>query len=371
MSLNDKILEIIENWGCLSTEEITRVLKEQCQIDKSPRTIQRHIRQLVEEGELTPDKPRGREQTYSLVERVCVEPTSLWDRLKHSFEQVGGNLVEIKVQKASYAGRDPETGWRVYDYDVESSIEGIMVLKGAVELVATARSAGIYIGNEYDGIVLTSDPIGYKYRLLWKGRLYEVKDVEERCDGYNFSYRIAYLDELVLDGDGKKIASVHMPRIVSDGRNQTKAFLTSYLADANIVRDDGSTEAAYCVIYATSDYDMIMEEFRASSSPVDGLHLIGEPDSRPLIGASQTAYGYEEHVPVFVFTIDKAGITGAKLKRMMEAELRRVCETYPIGKECTRPRLERRRDYDQRLGSTILHSTEFVLNYRHARTSKL
>jgi len=235
-----------------------------------------------------------------------------------------------------------------------------MVLKSAVELVAMAQSFKIYIGDRFDGTIFTSDPIGFKDHLLWKDKAYEVRDVEEQLDGYNFSFRVA---KLILGKGEKETAHARAPSMVDDARSQVRTFLTTHLTASNIVRDDGSTEAPYSVIYMNPNYDILKEEFRVPSNPVDGLYAIGEPQSVPLYDVDQTIYGYEEHVPIFIFTIDKAGVTGTKLKERMEAELWRVCKIYRIGDQLT-PRLERRGDTYKQRGSTIAYSTEFVLNYR-------
>jgi len=125
------------------------------------------------------------------------EPKSLWDRLKAKLERVGGNPVDLSLDKCTLSDtRDPVTGWRKKSYDKKVSIKGIMILKGAVELIA---AAGIYIPPEYDAVLLTDDSIEDMDRLWWKGKSYEVKNVEERVDGYDFSYSIAFVAERILD----------------------------------------------------------------------------------------------------------------------------------------------------------------------------
>lgn len=285
------------------------------------------------------------------------EPRSLWDRLKQKSKQIGGYLVEITVQKASYSGRDPVTGWRQFTYDTEDSIKGIMVLRSALELVAMAQSFKIYIEDKYDGAVLTSNPIRYKDHLQWKGKLYEVRDVEEKTD--DFSFRVA---KLILGKEEKEPSRARAPSPVDDARSQVRTFLTTHLNDANIARDDGLTEAPYSVIFLDPDYDIIKEEFHASSNPLNGLYAIGEPQSEPLYNGDQTIRDYKEHVPIFIYTITKVGVTGMKLKRRMENELWRVCETHLIGNQLT-PYLERRDHTHEQRGSTIVYSTKFVLNY--------
>lgn len=293
------------------------------------------------------------------VLRNYVEPTSLWDSLQDSFKQVGGDLVEIALQKASYAGRHQETGWRLFRYDNKNAIRGIMVLKVAPRFVAVARSAGIYIHEKYDGVVLSSDPIRWKDRLWWEGKLYETGEVEDCLDGYHLvGYRIGKLVEFPVAKDHAKASS---PDRTVEARKQIRAFLTAGLNDDNITRDDGSTKAAYCVIYTNPNYS-ILKEFVASNNPVDGVYAIGKPETMQLLGHDQTTYGYEEHVPIFIYTIDKAGVTGERLQSKMEAEIMRVCEKNLIENKY-RGRLERRNDTKKRFGSTILYYTEFALNY--------
>ena len=66
MSLSDKIIELFKEHTSLSTRNVKKLLKEKYDISRTQRTIQRHIQKLVAEGTLIPNKPLGREQTYSL-----------------------------------------------------------------------------------------------------------------------------------------------------------------------------------------------------------------------------------------------------------------------------------------------------------------
>ena len=310
----------------------------------------RNCRVLMHQG-IIKETSKG----YAL--RTYIERPNLWTRLKDKIAKADGGLEEITVQRASFARRDQVTGQREYGYDLEYFVNGMVILKGAVEFVNAARSEGIYIEDKYDGAVLTSNPIGYKDHLQWKGKLYEVRDVEEKTD--DFSFRVA---KLILGKEEKEPSRARAPSPVDDARSQVRTFLTTHLNDANIARDDGSTEAPYSVIFLDPDYDIIKEEFHASSNPLDGLYAIGEPQSEPMYSADQTIHGYKEHVPIFIYTIAKVGVTGTKLKRRMEVELWRVCETHLIGNQLT-TYLERRDHTHEQRGSTIVYSTEFVLNY--------
>jgi hypothetical protein len=150
--------------------------------------------------------------------------------------------------------------------------------------------------------------------------------------------------------------------MVSDARSRTKVYLDKYLNGSNLTKDDGSS-ASFVVMYANPDYPMVLE-FKSPSN-VDLIFAIGEPNSTPMIDSDKSPYGYEEHIPIRICCIDKTGITGTKLKWKAEAELRRVTEVYFLGSLRT---METSRPEDQRLGSTILYSRDFVLNYRRDTT---
>jgi len=120
-----------------------------------------------------------------------VEPKNLWSKLLQEFEKLGCSLTRIAIQKATYTGRDPETGWMQFNYDTKSSIEGIMILKDAIELIALVRSREIFLHDEYVGAVLTCDMIELKDRVSWADKVYEVWDVEERLNNDNsLAYRV-------------------------------------------------------------------------------------------------------------------------------------------------------------------------------------
>ena len=141
-----------------------------------------------------------------------------------------------------------------------------------------------------------------------------------------------------------------------DPRFQTKIWLDDYLSPSAITKDDGSP-ALFAVIYAKPNYPIKLE-FRATSNPVDLIFCIDTPNSVALpIGV-----GYIENMPITIWTIDKTGITGTKLRWKAEAELRRIVETHAVGYSLWT--LDRLSDNEQNLGSTILYSVEYVLRYK-------
>lgn len=158
--------------------------------------------------------------------------------------------------------------------------------------------------------------------------------------------------------------------MAEDARHRTKDYLdptsghvpAGYLSQANLTKDDGVTPALFIVCYSDPAYPIARVFYQKN---IDLVYCIGEPDTEPLDDFDHYPIGYLEHVPIFTFCIDKTGITGTKLKWKADAELRRVTETYPLGSLRS---LEKTGDNDKKLGSTILYSRNFTLNYRRDKT---
>lgn len=151
-------------------------------------------------------------------------------------------------------------------------------------------------------------------------------------------------------------------KLVQDARQKIKDFL-GYLRNAQLTKDDDSTEVKFIACFGKPDYP-ITKVFKAKG--VDLIFSVGTPNSTPMMDpVTQTPYGYEEQVPIECVCIDKSGITGTKLRWKAEAELRYVTEEYLAG---SLQNVESMSDNDQNLGSTILYSAKYILNYRRDKT---
>lgn len=146
------------------------------------------------------------------------------------------------------------------------------------------------------------------------------------------------------------------PLLEYDARYRTKAHMEGHIDPLHIVKDDGTTQADYAVIYAYPPYPLILE-FLHPQYPVNGLYLIGVPTSKP-IGSHVR---YEESVPITVCCIDKAGVTGTLLRWTMENELRRIFERHAFGSFRS---LDRISETTERLGGITLYQVTLTLNYR-------
>ena len=117
------------------------------------------------------------------------ESPSMWKHLRHNLERAGGYLISLQVEKLELGERDLRTGWCKKIYDKKLSVQGVMVLKGAIELLAIT---GLHLG-EYIAALLTPDNVEEDDRFKWQDKGYEVGRVVQILEGYTPSFRIAYL----------------------------------------------------------------------------------------------------------------------------------------------------------------------------------
>jgi len=150
----------------------------------NPSLFGRYRRFLLKESiiKLTPNG-------YALYNFIY-QPT-FWDKVKQKCLNAGGPLINLTLQKLVLGDQHPITGHYETSYD-DVIIQGIMIHKGAIELKANA-SAIVPINGDYSAFLLTQACLYEGDRLLWRDKIYEVKDIEKILDGNKFSFTIAKL----------------------------------------------------------------------------------------------------------------------------------------------------------------------------------
>ena len=161
----------------------------------------------------------------------------------------------------------------------------------------------------------------------------DVGDFTLKQEGY------VYLDSVIV---GTYVAQFISS--LQDPRYRTKVFLDTYLNNAALTKDDDSTQVTFIVAYGKAPYPL-SSVFIGKS--VDLIFSIATPTTTAL----PMSVGYEEHVPVSAWCVDKTGITGTKLRWKAERELRKVIKYYPTGSLRV---YESTIDNDQNLGSTLI-----------------
>jgi hypothetical protein len=154
------------------------------------------------------------------------------------------------------------------------------------------------------------------------------------------------------------------PSAAEDARLRTTKYLTTYIHNPFLTKDDNTTPIAFAIMYAYPNYPLI-REFDAATDPVDLLFLIGKPTSEAMMQADQTPWGYHERVPIIIACIDKTGITAELLIWKAERELRRICEVHPAGSQ---RKLIATTERTVRLGSTVIVQAEYILDYTRDTT---
>ena len=255
------------------------------------------------------------------------------------------------------ASRDSPTGWRVIEDWAETEVEMIIIPRGE----AGFRTPVGYHGQITD-LGMAADPVAEFNHIVWGSRRYEVKYIKVIKDGDNFIRRDIALVELPLFQEMPQTATWKTGP--DDARSKVKDYLDLRVTASNLTKNDGSTQISYAVIFENPPYHL-RHEYRASSSPVQGLYVVGSPATETLLGASTSPLGYEEHVPIHVATMDSTGCGGEQLRWKMNAELRNVVETYQIGSNTN---LLRQRDQTINLGSDPLYDTTWDLSYRRSTT---
>ncbi len=144
----------------------------------------------------------------------------------------------------------------------------------------------------------------------------------------------------------------------NDAREQTKTFLDTYLVPANITQDDDSTPANIHTVWAHAEYPL-REVFFGKNR--DAVFTIKAPDSTVITDHTGAPMGYNEKVPIEIFTVNKEGITGDYLLWKCERELRRILEAEWLGTAYRN--ILRLTPSTRDMGGWFMYSVEYIITY--------
>jgi hypothetical protein len=145
--------------------------------------------------------------------------------------------------------------------------------------------------------------------------------------------------------------------MVDDARVRSKTYLDTYLVAANLTQDDGSTPLVFHCMYTQPEVPFV---WLFNGKGNDALFIIGKPESTAITDYDGGIIGYNEKVPITIYTKDKPGVTGTKALWTCEAELRRIVELYWLGSFRS---LNRMGDKTQDMGGWTLYGAEYNLTY--------
>jgi hypothetical protein len=177
----------------LKQQPLKRIeLCEKANINES--TFSRYKRLLINKGIIN-ETNRGFSLWY------YKESPSLWDTVYGELQKVGGHLTSVKLERLLLTEKNvPDLGFGSYrKYGYPESIEGIIILKGAVAL---ERALGIGLPYEYKfyatnrpsgGFFVTPDSVKREDHFVWADKIFEVDYTEQFFDGEILSFTLAML----------------------------------------------------------------------------------------------------------------------------------------------------------------------------------
>jgi hypothetical protein len=152
-----------------------------------------------------------------------------------------------------------------------------------------------------------------------------------------------------------------MSSTLKDPRERTLTWLETYFTTANVT-DDNSNTTLGLMMYEESEFPVelvFIDLYR------DYVITVGDSDLEPLRNADKTVHSYRENVPLTVSLFDRGDLTGTKVKWKIEAELRRIAETYLFGSVRL---VTARQPKTQFLGNERMHSFTYELSYVRDKT---
>jgi len=261
-----------------------------------------------------------------------------WDRLVQQIGNLGATSLTVTRKRLTLGDRDTTTGWYSQNYD-DSTMEIYIIAKGTTP---SLLPPGTYVRTEALG--LTADPVLEGDEIIANDVYYEVKTVRLHYLGDGFYFRECDLTLLPLQD---LTGATYTASTVEDARYRNKVYLQTWLSSTALPN--------YIVAYGEPDYPLV-RVFKEKA--IDLVFSIGTPDSVAL----PVGVGYIENVPITIWCIDKTNISGTKLRWQAETELRRICEEHPTGGSMFT--WQRLGDNEKNLGSTVLYSVNYVVNYK-------
>jgi len=256
----------------------------------------------------------------------------------------------VTLRSLSLGSRDATTGWRAQSY-AESTIKAVGTPRGAR---FSLQGVGVYATE--DRMFTAAAPANVYDQILDGTKYYEIKTKQQFKILDSHLYYAYQCSELPLWQAPP--ASATWKTAPDDPRAKTKEYIDEKVRDAQITKNDGSTEASWACAFKPLPYTMELE-FRGASN-MNGLYMVGQPVTTSLLDQNLKPYGYKELVPVDIYTIDSTDCAGDPLAWRMEAEWRYVTETYVTGSQ---KNLETRRGEIINLGSLQLYHIPTDLSF--------
>ncbi len=277
--------------------------------------------------------------------------TDHFDKMLTQYQKLGLEFTATKRELA-LGERDTKTGWRSINWQT-STIDILIFERGSS---AFNLPPGAYVRTDALGITL--DPCKEGDQIYWANKYYEVEAVRPIYIGDSLIYYYYDLVKLPLY-QASFSSTATWKTSPYDASYLTRVIIETYVRDAQITKDDGSSNANWASFFENPPYPLALEFSKVGG--IDCAYVLGEATSIPEVSGDQIVRRYQEKIPIHVCTMDREGVTGRAMKHKMVSELRYVLETYPIGSQRV---LEEGRSNDRALGSMWLYDQTFTLSYK-------
>ncbi len=142
-----------------------------------------------------------------------------------------------------------------------------------------------------------------------------------------------------------------------DAQTRIKEFLDFYIDNENLLLDDGETEMN---ILIAKDLPNYLLTYVFDLRNIDLIFSVGGENSKAIMdGNSGLTIGYNERVPVTMYTVDKIGLTATKALQQAKKELRAELEAY--GADAGYRALSNQQPVNLRVGAAILWACEATI----------
>lgn len=266
---------------------------------------------------------------------------------------------DVTRRALTLGAADTTTGWYVQTF-AETTIKAILDFQGAPNPSAHAQGYyAVYPCTAYvPGTIETGDEIIHAgtYYTVYKAPVY-IAD--------QFQHWICRLE--------KKLGIVDRPSTSGtwastqkDPRERTRTWLTAYMSNAAILKDNNSTQASWISQFAFPDYpiDLVLLPTGKDVDLVISVEFLGEESLNH--AQTKTPYAYNSTVRIYFQAIDKTGVTAVNLidKAVQEFKKEIIAHGFIAGSV---RQIGKVTDYPQKLStSQKLYGQYIDITYKRA-----
>jgi hypothetical protein len=215
----------------------------------------------------------------------------------------------------SLGARDSTTGWCAKSY-TDSTIEMIVRPKSSRQ----AYPSMFRLLTAYDATGYTDNEMFVGDHITHQGTVYEVQTVEWEWWGDNAVYAVCGLKQITpfsaTRPDTSATWHTDAESVKTDPRERTLQWIYAYGTATRVGWN-------YIAQFAGVDYPFQLE---FTSQGNEGVYVLGDVSSESEYTYDNNPYKFNESIPIHIYTVDTASVTGTLIAEEMEQELRYIAQ---------------------------------------------